>query len=216
MIDQIDIVVGGKRFDDLVTGLDFVGRSLEEAVDKAIAKTPPMLLKSLRTVAKNLDTMHGQAWNGSVFNSSDRLQSRSGEGLRSIYNSIKLVEQGGTVIAASISPAKMSIHETGGTIRASGAGYLTIPLPAAMDGRGIPLRQRAREWDHTFTKRSKKGNLLIFRRLPGANALTPLYILKRQVTIRPRLRMEPVLMEEMGYFDNRLFEQISNAIDRMM
>jgi len=185
---------------------------LEMAIDEAQTKVAPMLMASLQQVARTLAKKHGNPWNGSVVNGSDQLQSRTGGGLRSIYRSITLLAKNGELVAASISAGDLSFHEKGGTIKAKGK-YLTIPLPAAMDPRGVPLKKRARDWDHTFVRRSKKGNLLIFRKLPGANELTPLYILKPSVFIKPRLGMEPTIMDEMGYFEAKLFEQISRVVD---
>lgn len=216
MIETIELQVGGKRFKDITSGMISLADGIESSVDGGMRAAPPMLMRELRKVTQELQQKHGGKWNGSVFNPGPNLQSRSGQGLRSIYDSVRLLDggSGGTVVAAQITTGSMTIHETGGTIRASGSGYLTIPLPAAMDPRGVPLYKRARQWDNTFTRRSKKGNLLIFRSLPGANKLTPLYILKKQVYIRPRLGLATTLDERMGYFDAMLFERISDILDR--
>ena len=211
---SIEVTIGGKAFDNLIAAFDQLGENVEQAVEQSIQAVAPMLLSSLYNVARKLQSMHSASWNGSVFNSGDSLQRRSGGGLQSIYRSIKLLEKGGDLVSARISAGSLSFHEEGGTIKAKSAQYLTIPLPAAMDSRGVPLKERARQWDNTFVKRSKKGNLLIFRRLPGARELTPLYILKTSVYVRPRLRMEPTLLDEMSYFDQRLFDKISNIIDQ--
>lgn len=217
-MEPITLTVGGKRFDNIASGMRAVADGIEHGVDTGMASAPSMLMKELRALAQKIKQEHSQAWNGSVFNSGNRLQSRTGKGMQSIMDSVRLLDggTGGKIVAAQITTGKMGIHETGGTIRASGSGYLTIPLPAAMDGRGVPLRQRARDWDNTFVRRSKKGNLLIFRSLPGANDLTPLYILKREVYIKPRLYMEPKFYTQMGYFDNKLWERISDTIDRSL
>ncbi len=114
-------------------------------------------------------------------------------------------------VEGQISTGNMTIHETGGTVRPRRSRYLTIPLPAAMDSRGVPLRRRARDWDNTFVARSRRGNLLIFRR--DGLGLTPLYLLKPSVRIKPRLGLEDAVVENgLSYFERRAFEEISREL----
>lgn len=210
----IEIQVGGKVFTDLVAAFDHLGDGIEKAFDQGFVAAKPALMQQLYKVAQKMKQMHGNPWGGGVASGSKNLQRRSGDGLESIFKSIQTLTSNKQLVMASISAGSLSFHEEGGTIRAKSAQYLTIPLPAAMDPRGVPLRERARQWDNTFVKKSKKGNLIIFRKIPGARELTPLYILKTSVYIRPRLRMEPTFNDVMGYFDNILFERISNLIDQ--
>ena len=56
--------------------------------------------------------------------------------------------------------------------------YLCIPLPAALDSSGLPLKSSPRDWPNTFCAKSKAGNLLIFQR--------------RGTSIRAALRAEDV------------------------
>lgn len=207
----IHVVSQGRVFNDVASAFTSLGRDIEKAFDKAMIVASPTLLQALQKVTAELVKMHGKQWNGGT---SSTLQRRSGEGLKSIVDSVKVAAASGNMIAVGeISGGKLSFHEEGGTIRATRSQYLTIPLPDALDPRGVPLRERARQWDHTFVKRSRKGNLIIFRKLPSAKELTPLYVLKTSVTIRPRLRMEPTLMTEMGYFENKLLEEMMDVID---
>jgi len=188
---------------------------LEEAIDYAELEVPAMMQDALQQVADEMKKKHGTPWSGGP--SGNNLQVRSGDGLRSIQESIQVRAQGGTEFAVGkISAAKLSFHEEGGTIRATRSQYLTIPLPAALDSRGVPLRERARAWDNTFVARSKKGNLLIFRKLPNANEVTPLYVLKPEITIRPRLKMTEAFNSRMTYFEKNTFEEISNIIDEWL
>lgn len=210
----IEVQIGGRLYAEVAAGFVALATDIETSFDKAVVRANPLLLQSLRKVSAELVKMHGKGWNGSTVSSSSNLQRRSGEGLRSIVNSVRVAAQGGNLIAVGeISGGTLSFHEEGGTIRAVRAQYLTIPLPAALDPRGVPLKERARDWDNTFVKRSRKGNLIIFRKLRTARDLTPLYILKSSVYIRPRLRMEPTLMTEMTYFENKLLEEMSDIID---
>lgn len=86
----------------------------------------------------------------------------------------------------------LRIHETGGTIRPRSARYLTVPLPAARDASGMPIKKSARDWDKTFVMRSKNGNLIVARRV--GRTVVPLYLLVRQIAIAPRLGMRQRLL----------------------
>lgn len=93
----------------------------------------------------------------------DGLQGTIGSGVR----------QGGRVAYANL-------QERGGTIRPKTAQWLTIPLPAAMTASGV-ARGRARDFDNTFIKKSKAGNLIIFQ--SKGKSIVPLFILKKSVEI---------------------------------
>ena len=212
---EITLTIGGTLYNDVEAGLARLTRDIEEAFEEGVARAAPTLLTSLEKVSAEMVRLHGNPWSGGP--SGDELQRRSGDGLKSLVDTVKVAASRGEVVAiGEIGGGKLSFHEEGGTIRAKRAKYLTIPLPAALDPRGVPLRERARQWDNTFVKRSRRGNLIIFRKTPGARELTPLYILKTSVTIRPRLRLEPTLLKELSYFENALLDQLDNAIDRSL
>jgi hypothetical protein len=78
------------------------------------------------------------------------LSSRSGGGLRSIKDSIKVTAGNPNEVTGSITTGKMTVHETGATITPRKAQYLTVPLTPALNSSGLPLRSSAREWDNTF------------------------------------------------------------------
>lgn len=75
------------------------------------------------------------------------------------------------------------IQDSGGTIHAAAGSWLTVPLPAAMLPSGV-LIKRARDYTDAFIIRSKAGNLLIVEN-NGAKGITPLFVLKKQVTLKP-------------------------------
>ena len=205
--------VGSKAFNDLLAAFKFVEQQLATAMEGSSVPLRDDLRKALQLVAKKLMAEHSRPWNAGA-GGGDKLMVRSGEGLRSIAESIDV--SGSTIdsLSGRISAAKLSVHETGATIRAKSSGYLTIPLPAAMDSRGIPLRKRARDWANTFVTRSKKGNLLIFQK-KGRREITPLYILKPEVTLRPRLGMEGVVVNDaLPYFERKAFATIEREINR--
>jgi hypothetical protein len=210
---EIEVSVGGKLYSRLDTAFKELGDRLEKSIDGASVLLGKELKTALDLVYKRMVEQHGRSWGGGVVNTSDRLQSRTGQGLRSIAESIE-VRGSKAALEGIISAGMMAIHETGGTIRATRSQYLTIPLPSALDARGVPLRQRAREWDNTFVARSRAGSLLIFRKLPGPNQITPLYILKPSVTIKPRLGMErSIVGDALPYFERKAFEIIARALE---
>jgi len=77
------------------------------------------------------------------------------------------------------------VQERGARISPRRARYLTIPLEAAKTQAGV-ARGRARDFSDTFIIRSKGGNLFIMQRRPGQKAV-PLFLLRKQVRIPPRL-----------------------------
>lgn len=100
------------------------------------------------------------------------------------------------------------ILETGGTITAKNAKYLTIPLPSALTPTG-QLKKKAREWDNTFVKKSKAGNLILYQH-NGKGKVTPLFILKKSVRIKPRRYMEKTMKE----MKNRIVMALRGALER--
>lgn len=142
-------------------------------------------------VSDELIRRHSGPWPGGTTATS--LSKRSGSGIRSIRNfSVRI--KGEAVEGVWRLRGYMNFHEKGGVIRARRAKYLTIPLPAALDHRGVPRYQSAREWDNTFLGRSRAGNLIIFQK--RGNGVVPLYVLKKSVRIPPRLGMRRSLMAE--------------------
>lgn len=133
----------------------------------------------------------------------DRLRVRSGR-LRSSIGSI-VTESGDTIIGIIGSGARQgdrvkyaNIQETGGTVKAKNAKYLTIPLPAALTSAGV-LRQPARQWPNTFIMKSKNGNLLIMQKTgKKLSRLVALFVLKKQVTIPASRYMSSVAENMQG------------------
>lgn len=77
------------------------------------------------------------------------------------------------------------IHQFGGTIRPKKGKYLAIPLGAAKTRAGVARWTSPRDVpDLKYGGRSAAGNILL-RTVDG----TPMFVLVRQVTIKPRLGM---------------------------
>lgn len=191
------------------------GTSISTAVSKALTinnrflqEVAVELRQALDKLYNDLAIRHGNAWPTGT--TSRTLSVRSGGGLRSIKESIK-VDISGNEVTGSISAAKLSVHETGATITAKNVQYLTIPLTAAMDSRGLPLRARARDWENTFVARSKRGNLIIFQRQTGGKIL-PLYLLKHSVKIPPRLGMGEMFEKMLPYFQRKTIDALERTL----
>ena len=213
---QISIQIGKKSFANFEAGLRHAETALETAVAWAAQPVSAELKRALQLVAQKVRAEHGQPWNGGVVNFSERLQSRSGEALAAMDKSVKVTgARRLDNVSGSISSGFWAIHETGGVIRAQ-SKYLTIPLPAAMDARGIPLKKRARDWLNTFVAKSRKGNLIIFQKR-GRKDIAPLYLLKPEVRIRPRLNMQDTIERvAVPYFDQKAIEVIERVITERM
>lgn len=214
----LEVHVGTRVYDTFDKAFSDIQKRIEASIDGASQQLSIEMARTLQRVADEMVRQHSLPWNGQVVNPRDRLQRRSGGGLQSIRDSIKIANAARIKeVMGSISTGNMGIHETGGRIRARRAQYLTIPLPAALDPRGVPLRKRARDWDNTFVARSRKGNLLIFRKEPGLNRVVPLYLLKPEVNIRPRLGLRKVIINDaLPYFERKAFEAISKELDRRL
>lgn len=77
-----------------------------------------------------------------------------------------------------------NVHERGATI--TGKPWLTVPLRDAMTPAGVVKFPRARDFPNTFIKKNKSGKLFIMQQR-GAKVVA-LFVLRRTVTIPPRLR----------------------------
>lgn len=88
----------------------------------------------------------------------------------------------------------MAVHEFGEVIKAKGRGYLTIPLPAALNADGTPKKPSALLWKKARVIKPRRGNLLIAVR--EGRQWIPLYALKEQVTIPARLGLRKELRKD--------------------
>jgi phage gpG-like protein len=67
-------------------------------------------------------------------------------------------------------------HQFGATIRARNAQYLTLPFPG--------VRRSARDYENTFVRKSRAGNLIIFQKT--GEGIKPLFLLKKKVKLPSR------------------------------
>lgn len=147
-------------------------------VNKEMAK---FLRSNLATLAKR----HGTQFPGGT--GTDSLSRRSGQLVRRLPDAAKVTGKRIQNVEGRISlPKRYAIHERGGVIKPKGSKYVFIPLPEALDASGKPKPPKS--FKNTFIAESRKGNLLVFQKR-GRGQLVPLYLLRKQVRIPPRLGM---------------------------
>lgn len=205
----LDFEWRSRRFYDASKGL----AALSAHLDRKFTDIGPLINAQLRgwleDVAEALEKRHSSPWPDGT--GEKTLSKRSGWMIEQITNSITVTGKTIPTIRGTIAvPYERKIHERGGVIRAKKAQYLTIPLPAALDSKGIPLRKKARDWDNTFVLKSKKGNLLIVQR--QGTQIVPLYVLKKEVYIPPRLGMEETLRAGSTLLADRLTDAILKSL----
>jgi hypothetical protein len=198
-----------KRYEDAGKGLEAFAKELTTDF-KSLTPVLKRELKSyLEGVALALQKRHGNPYPGGT--GTKTLSVRSGRAMKSIGESIKVTgSQLHDVTGGIGGVGYLRTHEHGATIKPKTKKYLAIPLPAALNSNGTPKRKGPRDWDNTFIGTSKKGNLLIFRK-EGAG-IVPLYVLVKQVTIKPRLGMGDTLNAGLPYFVDKAMEQMLKEV----
>jgi hypothetical protein len=209
----VTVEIDGRQFRSIKSGLDFFERDFRLGFQRAARPVRRELLIALKRVAGEMVRRHGTQWSpgGSP---QGRLFRRSGGGIRGIARSVKVSGNTlGSTTGQIGAPFPISVHEKGATIRAKNAQFLTIPLPAALDSRGVPLRRRARDWPDTFVRRSRRGNLLIFRQEPDGD-ITPLYLLRKRVVLPPRLGLEEEFKAGLRFFEAKMLDILDRQLAR--
>ena len=178
----IEVTVDGKKFPTISSGFDSLADELELGRRNITALLKRELKIFLDAVAKELATIHGGSYPSGTTNTS--MSKRSGLMVKSLERGAFVKGRGVDDVSGGITvDRRYAIHETGGIIRPKRSKYLTIPLSAATDSNGNPLRMSARQWDNTFLAVSKAGNLIIFRKT--GNTIKPLYLL-----VGPKLKAD--------------------------
>lgn len=213
-LETIEVTVGDRTFQDVTEAFSYLADRANSVLGSGLtASIRREMLDTLRRIHADMAETHGKSWNGRMPTGVDHLFSRSGKGLNDILRSLKARGSFRDEVVGELRvTGSMVIHETGGTIRRKRAKFLTIPLPAACDSRGLPLKPSARDWDNTFVARSKRGNLLIFQR--RGRGIVPLYLLKTSVYMPARLRTMEHMEGQLPYFEQRMFEAISDVLEK--
>ena len=203
---RMSFTINKSRFASVNDGLRALANKVDYDLLKPKLAQPVVeeMEKFLVGVSDNLARLHGTPWpSGTTDNT---LSMRGGGLIESIRDSVKVWVDSDGVVQGRIGGKHWArVHEYG-TVGAGGtlpdivpvsSKYLTVPLPPALDARGLPIHERARDWESThdtFIYKSKKGNLLIAYRDPkNPKQLVNLYVLKESVAIKPRLRLREAL-----------------------
>lgn len=197
----------GKTYRSALRGLTAFAASLGDDVERLTPTVRRELDKFMRAIIQAMRQRHSGPWPAGTSPAGVQPGTLSKRG-RGIAESLGYSVSGSTLeeVEAAVFGSKIArVHERGAVIEAKRAKYLTVPLPAALDSKGRPLRRSARAWRNTFVKRSKKGNLIIFQKRAG-NQLVPLYVLRKSVTIPPRLGLGDTAREAAGIFEQEVIE----------
>lgn len=110
-------------------------------------------------------------------------------------------------------PPYARIQEKGGTIKAKGDGWLTVPLPPAQTPAGVTrpeaIRLKRKDNKASVLFKSKKGNLIIAKK--QGNDLTPYWVLKREVDISATHWFSQSVEESLGSLELLMVDDIEGA-----
>jgi|GEM_PF-2423316 len=171
-----------------------IEHSVTATVSRGVRRIKPAMEKSLQGVYQSLKKRHGNRWQGTgLFGShgGPDLKLRSGEGLKSIRDSISVNYDNQMGVVATIDTGTMGVHETGATITPRRGKYLAIPTVYALTSRGNP-RTSPGKARNTFFRMTKAGNLFLFRRVKG-EAPVPLFLMRTMVGLKARLGLKEAI-----------------------
>lgn len=210
---EIEFEYRGQRFVQAAKGLEAFAKGLDVSIEGQGAILRKELRDYLDQVAESLSRRHSTPWpNGTTTSPAPgTLSRRSGGLMRRVKDSVDVKGELTSEIVGTIGGGMIAgVHEHGATIRARRSKYLTIPLKAALDNRGVPIKRSAREWDNTFVQMSRKGNLIIFQK--RGRQIVPLYVLKREVVIPARLGLGLTLRAGLPYFTDRAIDALLKGV----
>lgn len=208
----IELEWRGKRYEDIRRGLQAVADDTDKALNDAFKPIAKRVLRQymegvVESVRQRVRTPYPAGTSpAGVFPGT--LSRRSGRLLAQLDDELIFVREAGQEVNVSFTlDGIAAVHETGATIRAKNARYLTIPLPAALNPNGTPKRPNARSWPNTFVQQSRKGNLLIFQKQANGQ-IVPLYVLKKSVKIPKRLAFREAFEAGQDFLADILAQEI--------
>lgn len=137
------------------------------------------------------------------------LSQRSGKGLAGLASPDFATDARGLTATLTM-PRYLKYQEVGGTLRPHSAKYLTVPLPAALNGDGTPKRYSARQWANTFVVKGSGGGWTICTK--QGRRIVPLYALRRSINLTPRLGLRAAFRAESKAFLKRLAKRFAGII----
>lgn len=206
---DLDLSFGGKRYKDAQRGLMVLGEQLGKAADDFSPAIKKQLRDLMDTIIAAMRQRHSTPWAAGVTlptgNRTGKLAKRSGRFMRTLKGEVH--GTGDAVRGELYGDPLLVVHEEGRTITPKKKQYLAIPLPAALDSRGVPKKRSPRDWKRTFVAKSRKGNLIIFRKVSKSKIL-PLYLLTKKSVIPERLGLVITGQTALPVFEDRLFDKL--------
>ena len=210
---EMEFSFRNQTFTDAGKGLKVFSELIRKDFDGSAQVLSRELKAFLTEVVAAIVARNSGSWPGGTTASS--LSKRSGALVTAIQGSVQVEGSTFSTIRGQIGAPGVdyaAIQETGGTITAKNGKYLCIPLPAALDGSGNPLKSSPRDWPNTFCTTSKAGNLIIFQK--RGTSIMPLYVLKESVVIPPRLGMRKSLDAGLPYFVTRAMDAMVREMQK--
>jgi len=208
---MIGVTVNGARA--VAANLKQASIDLRKAQDKGVMLASLSVERALKlemTGAERRDPFWGR-----LGAPGDKLGRRSGRTVQSVTGGGRAYRVGPLVTAAVGSAEKhLKLHEDGATVRGtSPKGYNRIPTAAAQTGAGVDrwLGTSIRTIPGAFLFRSKAGKLWAAMR-NGRGPLVLLYLLVREVVLRPRRIFSRVAVAQKPLVDRIIGAEISVAI----
>jgi hypothetical protein len=203
-ISQTDI----NRVNNLLTELD--PRAQGKAIHKGLLKASSTVLQQLSSNISGtiLKRRTGQLANSMGF----RVDKGENGALESIIGSGAALKTNRMIYA--------NILETGGVIKPVIAKMLAIPIGKALTPAGVarfkPREITSNGYDNSFIRRSKAGNLILFGSIKGTAkiSITPLFVLKDQVTIPAFRYMATTVEQTQGKVVNDIVDKIKEAKEK--
>ena len=207
----------GTRYDDAAIGLAAVAESVAIPLLELSPTVQELFKDILDTTAHAMSDRHKRGWSPGQKNPkgvrAGILSKRSGAMIDSIFRSVSVTTSGDEVRGTIGGNHVARAHEFGAVIRPKRAKMLAIPLPGAMSARGVPLRPKPRDWPNLFIIKSKRGKLLLVRKVSGR--IVPMYFLtKGPIRIPKRLGMQATLDKAAPIFVDMLFDRILREINK--
>lgn len=118
---------------------------------------------------------------------------RTGTLMNSVGPTKQVYEQNNNIVGEIGNNAPYSaIQELGGIIRPKKGRFLAIPLDPVLGPDGIARQNPLDFKGQSFFFQSKKGNIFLAMN-KGKGELTPLFLMREQVEIKPRPYLRPAL-----------------------
>lgn len=203
MSATLTLTTRNRTYERASEGLRAVGDAMKRHPEQLGLMVNKEMAKFLRSNLETLAKRHSTQFSGGT--RTDSLSRRTGELVRRLPDAAKVTGNRIQNVEGRVSlPKRYAIHERGGVIKPKGSKYVFIPLPEALDPSGKPKQPKS--FKNTFLAESRTGNILLFQK-QGRGQLVPLYLLRKQVRIPPRLGMGDSLKRGIPAFVNAVMDR---------